>query len=178
MLAYPIATACVLIDNSLPGDDVRVERRPMALVPLNVPALPPATLAALLAGGAATAMVLVCALRKARSHDWVVALGWGAGGALAAGTGLWTLQLALWHAVQDPAAPWFVARIFIGAWGLAVAGCAALMLLARWLPWQGGVNAAALVLLLPLLAMAERFAALDEHFRSTSNANVAQRGCS
>ncbi len=97
----------------------------MALAPLNIPALSLATMAALLAGGAATGAVLAHALRKARSHDWVVALGWGSGGAFAVGTGLWVLQLALWHAMQDPAAPWFVASPFVAAWMLAVAGCAA-----------------------------------------------------
>jgi diguanylate cyclase (GGDEF)-like protein len=125
----------------------------MALAPLNIPALSLAATAALLVGSAGTAVVLVRALRKARSDDWVVAFGWGMGGAFATGTCLWVLQLALWHTVQDPSAPWFLTAPFVTAWGLAIAGCAVLMLIAHWLPSAAWVNAVAVVLLVPLQAM-------------------------
>ena len=124
----------------------------MVIVALDSPGLTLAVQAALFAGAAATSAVLAFAMRKARSHDWVVALGWSMGGALAAGTGLWLLQLALWLALQDPAAPWFVARPVIAGWGMAVIGCALLMPLSRWLPAPGAVGAAAVVLLVPLVA--------------------------
>ena len=106
----------------------------MALASLNAHALSLPIVAMLLAGAAATAAVLAHTLRKSRSSDWVVALGWGAGGSLGVGTGLWALQLALWHVTQSPATAWFVATPFVGAWALAVAACAAGLLLARWLP--------------------------------------------
>ena len=123
----------------------------MALAPLNAHALSLPIVVLLLAGAAATAAVLAHTLRKSRSSDWVVALGWGAGGAFGVGTGLWALQLALWHVTQSPATAWFVATPFVGAWALAVAACAAGLLLARWLPSLFLANAATLLLLVPLL---------------------------
>ncbi len=116
--------------------------------PLTLPAM---TL--LLAGAAVTAAILAHALRKARSQDWVVALGWDLGGAFAVGTGLWALQLGLWHLTQAPSSAWFAATPLVGAWALAVCGCAAALLMARWLPSQRLVNAATLALLLPLMVM-------------------------
>ena len=123
----------------------------MSLAPLNAHALSLPILATLLAGAAVTAALLAHTLRKSRSADWVVAFGWGAGGAFGVGTGLWALQLALWHATQSPATAWFVATPFVGAWVLAVATSAAGLLLARWLPNHCLANAATLLLLLPLL---------------------------
>ena len=121
---------------------------PLAALSAHALSLPSAVV--LLGGAAATVVVLAHALHKVRSRDWVVALGWGLGGALAVGTGLWVLQLALWHATQPATVAWFVARPFAAAWGLAVGGCAAALLVARWLPSQRVVDAATL-LLLPLL---------------------------
>ncbi len=125
----------------------------MALAPLILPPLTLAAVALLLAGAAATAAILAHTLRKLRSQDWVVALGWGLGGTVAVGTGLWTLQLGLWHATQDAASAWFVAKTFIAAWALAGGGSALILLIARWMPSQSGVNASTLLLLLPLIAM-------------------------
>lgn len=125
----------------------------MALAALNSHALSLPTLAVLLIGAALTAALLAHALRKARSRDGVVAFGWMLSGALAVGTGLWVLQLALWHALQPPASAWFAGAPTAGAWVLAAAGCAAALLISRWLPSQRLVSAATLLLLLPLLAM-------------------------
>ena len=124
----------------------------MALAPLISHPLTADAAAGLLVGAAATAAILAHALRKVRSQDWVVALGWGIGASFAVGTGLWILQLGLWQATQDAAAlMWFAVRPFVGAWALAVAGCAATLLVARWLPSQRLVNAATLLLLLALM---------------------------
>ena len=121
----------------------------MALASLNAHALSLPTVALLLAGAALTAAILGHALHKTRSADWVVALGWGLGGSLGVGTGLWALQLALWHATQSPAAAWFVAAPFVGTWALAVAGCAVTLLAVRWLP--APAHAATVALLMALL---------------------------
>ena len=123
----------------------------MALAPLSAHALTLPAMATLLAGAAATGALLGHALRKSRSSDWVVALGWGAGGAFGVGTGLWALQLAVWHLTQSPATAWFVATPFVGAWVLAVAACASGLLLARWLPSRDLANAATLLVQVPLL---------------------------
>ena len=90
----------------------------MALVPLTSHPLSLPAMALLLGGAVATATILSHALRKVRSPDWVVALGWGVGGACAVGTGLWALQLGFWHATQDAAAAWFVVKPFVAAWVL------------------------------------------------------------
>jgi len=124
----------------------------MALTPLT----PPLTLSALawlLVGGMATAILLAHALRKVRSRDWVVAIGWGIGGAFAIGTGLWVLQLGLWHAAQGPASAWFVAKPLMAAWVLAVGATGLVLLMARWLPSRGWVSASSLIVLLPLCAV-------------------------
>ena len=125
----------------------------MALAPLASQPLNLQTVAMLLCGAAATAAVLSHSMRKVRSQDWVVALGWGLGGACAVGTGLWALQLAFWRAAKGFGASWFVADPIVAAWALAAGAIAVALLLARWLPSQRWVNAAALVLLLPLLAV-------------------------
>ena len=125
----------------------------MALAPLTPQPLTLAAFALLLAGAMATAMILAHSLRKVRSHDWVVASGWGLGGALAAGTGLWVLQLGLWHAVQTAPNAWFTARPFVAAWVFAASGCAVALIVARCLPSPAWVNAAMLLLLLPLMVV-------------------------
>ncbi|MES2960295.1 MAG: EAL domain-containing protein [Pseudomonadota bacterium] len=125
----------------------------MALVPLTSHPLTLPTVALLLIGAAASIAILAHTLRKVRSHDWVVALGWGGGGALAVGTGIWVLQLGLWHAAQEAPTAWFHATPLLAAWALAAGACAVALLISRWLPSQGVVNAATLVLLLPAMVM-------------------------
>jgi len=115
----------------------------------------PLTLAAtgcLLVGAAATMAILAHALRKARSHDWVVASGWVAGAAIAVGTGLWVLQLGLWRATQTAPGTWFHARPFLFAWGLSVGACALTLLMSRWLPSRVA-HATTVLLLLPAMAL-------------------------
>lgn len=109
--------------------------------------------AVLLGVGAAVAGLLAHALRKVRSNDWVVAIGWGLGGSLAIGTGLWLLQLLAWRQVQPAAAPWFELVPFVLAWGVAVAGVAAALFVSRWMPSSGVAHAALLLFLLPTLAV-------------------------
>jgi diguanylate cyclase (GGDEF)-like protein len=72
--------------------------------------------------GVAIALLLLQTLRKSRSQDWVVALGWGIGGAVSIGTGLWLLQLLAWRDVQPQASAWFELRPFLAAWCAAVIG--------------------------------------------------------
>ena len=123
----------------------------MPLAPLTALPLTLTSVGLLLAGAAATAAILAHALHKVRSHDWVVALGWGVGGALAVGTGLWALQLGLWHATQAAPAAWFHTQPVLAIGALAVGVCAAALLVSRALPTQRMVNASTLLLLLPLL---------------------------
>jgi diguanylate cyclase len=123
----------------------------MALAPLTALPLPLTSVGLLLAGAAATAAILAHALHKVRSHDWVVAVGWGTGGALAVGTGLWALQLGLWHATQAAPAAWFHTQPVLVVGALAVGVSAAALLVSRVLPTQRMVNASTLLLLLPLL---------------------------
>ena len=125
----------------------------MALAPLTHSPVTLVATALLLAGAAATAILLAHTLRKTRSQDWVVALGWGLGGSFAAGTGLWVLQLAAWHATHADDAAWFLATPFVGAWLVAMATCAVLALLTRWVTAQWLVNAIAMLLLLPLMTI-------------------------
>ena len=120
----------------------------MALTPLNAYASSLLTVALLFAGAVITAVMLAHTLRKAKSSDWVVALGWGAGGAFSVGTGLWALQLATWHAMQGAATAWFLATPSVGAWVLAIGSCATVLLVARWLPTRWLVVAATLMLVL------------------------------
>jgi diguanylate cyclase (GGDEF)-like protein len=97
------------------------------------------------------AMVLAHALRKTRSSDWVVACGWGVGGSVAAGTGLWLLQMLLWRQLRSDTAPWFEPMAFTLAWVAAVTGVAATLFAARWLPSHRAANPVVLLLLLPTL---------------------------
>jgi diguanylate cyclase len=108
--------------------------------------------AALLGLGVALAGLLTHALRKARTDDWVVAVGWGLGGSVAIGTGLWLLQLMAWRQVQPGAAPWFEMLPFVLAWGAAVGGVAVALFVARWMPRPRVSAAAMLLFLVPTLA--------------------------
>jgi diguanylate cyclase len=82
--------------------------------------------------GLAVAALLVHALRKVRSQDWVVALCWGGGGALAVGTGLWLLQLLSWRQALPQAAPWFQLGPLLASWCVAVAGACLAVVAGRW----------------------------------------------
>jgi len=84
--------------------------------------------------GVAVAALLLHALRKVRSQDWVVALCWGSGGALAVGTGLWLLQLLSWRAAMPQAAPWFQLGPFLASWCVAMGGAALAIVAGRWMP--------------------------------------------
>jgi NO-binding membrane sensor protein with MHYT domain len=151
--ALPRARDRIVGNNRLLDDEHVAPRVPMPLSPVNAHPLAVPSVALLLAGAAGTAALLAHALRKVRSRDRVVALGWGVGGTLAIGTGLWTLQLALWYATQGAAAAWFAPTPFVAAWVLAVGGCAAALSISRWLPSQRAVNVAMLALLLPLVVL-------------------------
>ncbi|MEO5771818.1 MAG: EAL domain-containing protein [Burkholderiaceae bacterium] len=125
----------------------------MALPALNASAaLSLSLVAGLLAVAAVVALVLAHTLRKLRSHDAVVAVCWGLGGALAVGTGLWALQLTLWFALQGYAG-WFRGAPLLGAWGLAVGTLAGAFAVARWLPSRRVANGLVLAVMLPLLAL-------------------------
>ena len=123
---------------------------PDNLIP-SMQALTPANATLLLAVGVATAALLAHALRKVRSHDWVVSGGWLLGGALAVGTGLWLLQLLAWGFADPASKLWFAPLPFIAAWVAAAAGVAMALLVSRWLPSHREVNPTLLVLLLPTL---------------------------
>ena len=82
--------------------------------------------------GVAVAALLLHALRKVRSQDWVVALCWGGGGALAVGTGLWLLQLLSWRETLPQATPWFHLGPFLASWCVAMAGASLAVVAGRW----------------------------------------------
>ena len=84
--------------------------------------------------GGANAALLLHTLRKVRSQDWVVALSWGVGGAMAVGTGLWLLQLLAWRAEHPLAAAWLNFGPFLAAWCAAVAGVALAVFAGRGMP--------------------------------------------
>jgi diguanylate cyclase (GGDEF)-like protein len=107
----------------------------------------------LLGVGASVGLLLAHALGKVRAKDWVVALGWGLGGAFAIGTGLWLLQLLAWQRMQPHAAPWFELLPFALAWGVSIVGVAAALFVSRWVPAGGVANAALLLFMLPTLAV-------------------------
>ncbi len=109
--------------------------------------------ATLLGLGVAVAGLLTHSLRKARTDDWVVAVGWGLGGSVAVGTGLWLLQLLAWRQVQPGAAPWFETLPFALAWAAGVAGVAVSLFVARWMPRPKVSVGAMLLFLVPTLAM-------------------------
>jgi len=127
----------------------------MPLIPsaADVQSLTVPVAAVLLGIGAAVAGLLAHALRKVRSNDWVVALGWGLGGSSAIGTGLWLLQLLAWRQVQPAAAPWFELLPFVLAWGAAVTGVAVALFVSRWMPAGGVAHGTVLLFLLPTLAV-------------------------
>jgi diguanylate cyclase len=93
----------------------------------------PMAVALFLLGGA-NAALLLHTLRKARSQDWVVALSWGVGGALATGTGLWLMQLLAWRNAHAAAVIWFQLGPFLAAWCAAVAGVALAVFAGRGMP--------------------------------------------
>jgi diguanylate cyclase len=90
--------------------------------------------------GVGVAALFLHTLRKVRSQDWVVALCWGAGGALAVGTGLWLLQLLSWREAMPQATPWFHSGRFLASWCAAMAGTGLAVLAGRWLPSPRAVN--------------------------------------
>jgi diguanylate cyclase len=103
--------------------------------------------------GGAVAALLIHVLRKVRSQDWVVALCWGGGGALAVGTGLWLLQLLSWRAALPQATTWFHVGPFLASWCVAMAGMALAVTAARWLPSPRVVNALVVAALLVTMAL-------------------------
>jgi hypothetical protein len=115
---------------------------------LNVPAA-----AALLAVGVVVAALLAHALRKVRSDDWVVAFGWGLGGAVAVGTGLWLLQTLAWRQALPGMAQWFSLQPFVMAWLAAVTGVAVSLFVSRWMPSHRVANPSTLLVLLPTLVV-------------------------
>jgi diguanylate cyclase (GGDEF)-like protein len=98
------------------------------------------TAGALFLLGGANAALLLHTLRKVRSQDWVVALGWGLGGAVAVGTGLWLLQLVAWREAFPQAASWFNLGPFLAAWCTAVAGVALALFVGRGMPSARSAN--------------------------------------
>jgi diguanylate cyclase len=90
--------------------------------------------------GVAVAALLLHVLRKARSHDWIVALCWGSVGALAAGTGLWLLQLLSWREALPQATPWFQLKPFAASWCAAVVGAELTVLAGRLMPSLRSAN--------------------------------------
>jgi diguanylate cyclase (GGDEF)-like protein len=107
----------------------------------------------LLAVGLMVGALLGHALRKTRSQDWVVALGWGLGGSVAIGTGLWLLQLLAWRQAQPGMATWFELAPFVLAWGAAVGGVAVALFVARWMPSHRVANPMLLLFLAPTLVV-------------------------
>ncbi|MDH4060838.1 MAG: EAL domain-containing protein [Aquincola sp.] len=107
----------------------------------------------LLAVGASLAGLLAHALRKVRSPDWVVAVGWVVGGALSVGTGLWLLQVLAWAHGDTGSTSWFAPVPFIAAWFAAVAGAGMALFVSRWLPSHREVNPTVLTLLVPTLVI-------------------------
>jgi diguanylate cyclase (GGDEF)-like protein len=107
----------------------------------------------LLAVGLMVGALLGHALRKTRSQDWVVALGWGLGGSVAVGTGLWLLQLLAWRQAQPGMATWFELAPFVLAWGAAVGGVAVALFVARWMPSHRVANPMLLLFLVPTLVV-------------------------
>jgi diguanylate cyclase (GGDEF)-like protein len=105
----------------------------------------PMALGLFLVGGA-NAALLLHTLRRVRSQDWVVALGWGVGGAVAVGTGLWLMQLLAWRDAHEAAAVWFQLGPFLAAWCAAVAGVAMAAFAGRGMSTAGSAS--------PLLVLA------------------------
>jgi diguanylate cyclase len=119
--------------------------------PLGAKDLSASQAAMLLAVGMVTAGLLGHALRKVRSADWVVSLGWGLGGALATGTGLWLLQLMVWRQALPALASWFALLPFVMAWVVAAAGVAVALFVSRWMPSHRIANPSLLLFLVPTL---------------------------
>ncbi len=115
--------------------------QPVTPPSLGLPALGAWDALGLFVLGVAVAALLMHVLRKVRSQDWVVALSWGGGGALAVGTGLWLLQLLSWRAALPQLTPWFHLQPFVAAWCVAMAGVALVVVAGRWVPQPRWVNA-------------------------------------
>jgi len=115
--------------------------------------LPPATALALMALGASLAILLSHSLRKVRSRDWVVVIGWAVGGAVAAGTAIWALQLLVWHAAHSALGPWYRLEPFVTAWGIAVSGSLAALVFSRWMPSLRATSPLVVAFVLPTAAM-------------------------
>jgi diguanylate cyclase (GGDEF)-like protein len=81
-----------------------------------------------------------------------VALGWGLGGSVALGSGLWLFQLLAWRQVQTGVAPWYDLVRFTLAWAAAVAGVALALFVSRWMPSYRVANPTLLLVLVPTLA--------------------------
>ncbi len=107
----------------------------------------------LFALGLAVAALLLHTLRKVRSHDWVVALCWGGGGALAVGTGLWLLQLLSWREALPQAAPWFALGPFLASWCAGAFGSGLAVLGGRWMPTPRSANLAVVVALMATMSL-------------------------
>jgi diguanylate cyclase len=102
--------------------------------------------------GMAVAALLLHTLRKVRSQDWVVALSWGLGGALAVGTGVWLLQLLSWRASLPQATAWFHVVPFLASWCVAMAGMSMAVAAGRWMPSPRWVNLLVVAALMATLA--------------------------
>jgi diguanylate cyclase len=103
--------------------------------------------------GGAVAALLLHVLRKVRSQDWVVALSWGAGGAIAVGTGLWLLQLLSWRAAWPQPALWFHAGPLFAGWCVAVAGTSLAVVAGRWAVSPRVINPIVVVALMATVAI-------------------------
>ncbi len=100
----------------------------------------------------AVAALLLHTLRKVRSQDWVVALCWGAGGAMAVGTGLWLLQLVSWRAAWPQAATWLHWGPLLACWCVAVAGASLAVVAGRWALSPRVINPIAVAALMATVA--------------------------
>jgi diguanylate cyclase len=121
---------------TIPGPDFAV-----------LPALTVPTAAAILLFAAGMAVLLAHALHKARSQDWVVALGWALGGSVATATALWSLMLLGW--LTFAGAGGVRAEPFAAAWGVAFGGCLLAVLASRVLPSHRAANPLVVALMLP-----------------------------
>jgi diguanylate cyclase (GGDEF)-like protein len=90
--------------------------------------------------GMAGAALLLHVLRKVRSQDWVVALSWGVGGAIAVGTALWLLQFVAWRDAHPQATALLHAAPLLAAWCVAVAGMSLAVFAGRAWPSARAAN--------------------------------------
>ncbi|HET9976498.1 MAG TPA: diguanylate cyclase, partial [Burkholderiaceae bacterium] len=116
---------------------------PPALTVLTAP-----TAAAILLFAAGMAVLFAHALHKARSHDWVVALGWALGGSIASATALWALTLLGWLTFGGESGS-VRAEPLAAAWGVAFGGSLLAVLASRVLPSHRSANPLVVALMLP-----------------------------